>query len=135
MEMASVLPEDQTQMEKDPRYIVVLGTVDILNAYLHAFLAKIEGWEILNLQGLAELDDFIRRHDQAPPDTFIVIHDEKQHCLCDLQMRLLQEQSRLKMVVINSEDNTVEIYRKQKILLKKVSDLVSLIEKEETISL
>src|SRR5512142_1723260 len=102
--MSSVVQQEQTKIAKSPKYIVVLGTVDILNAYLHAFVANIKGWEILNLRDLAELDDFSRRRDQTRPDIFIVIHQEKRHCLCDLQVHLLQEQSQLKMVVINSED-------------------------------
>lgn len=116
--------------EKTQKSIVVIGTVDILNAYIHTSLSRVQGWEIITLPGLAELDDFIQRKPSALLETFIIVHNEKEHCLCDLQMHLLQEQPQLKMVVINPEDNTVELYCKQKTLLNDVSDLVSIIRKE-----
>ena len=115
------------------KFIVILGTVDILNVYIHTFLSQVQGWEIITLPGLAELDDFIRRNTPANLDTFIIVHNEKQHSLCDIQVHLLQEQPQLKMVVINPEDNAVEIYCKQKTLLNDVSDLVSIIRTEDII--
>lgn len=108
--------------------IIVLGREDVFSGALLLFLAQKETWKIVHFIQPHSLNQIISGVDTTQSD--IVVIQQKSYANDCLALEILQHFSQLKIVVVNLENNQVEVYSKQRVVAKKVSDLFALIEKE-----
>ncbi len=64
---------------------------------------------------------------QVKPDVVIICQED---CAGDmpLSMQLLQGRPGLKVITVSLENNSVEVYNKQKVWVNEVADLLSVVE-------
>jgi DNA-binding NarL/FixJ family response regulator len=117
-------------METNEKLVLIWGSEDILSSSIENFLSANEDWKVISFSNPDDLDALILTVEAMHPDIVIIIHQDDEYCLSDRLLQLLQEHTEIKLVMISLENNLMEIYNKQKILVKNASDLFSVIEKE-----
>jgi hypothetical protein len=112
---------------KKSKKAILWGRDDLLTKAVEIFLTAEETWEVIRIpreHGAAHLVDRAKR---IGPDVVIVYAED---CLEDanLPLRLIQNQPNLRVVTVSLEDNQMQVYSKHSILVREVSDLLSVIE-------
>ena len=85
---------------------------------------------MVSISNKEDLDALILAVETTQPD-IVIIHQEC-HALINLIYRCnsLQDHPAIKVIMISLENNMMEVYSKQKILVKQASDLITVIENE-----
>ena len=107
--------------------IVVCGREDILSQSIEYFLSEHEGWNVDSLAFQEDTDEISRAIEALQPD-FLIIHEK---CYLDrpkFPFQLLRNHPGMLLILLSLENNLMEVYSKQDICVKDVSDLISLIE-------
>jgi DNA-binding NarL/FixJ family response regulator len=111
----------------ETKMIVVWGSKDIFSSSIQHLLATREDWKVVSVLNREELDSLILSVKDTCPD--IVILRQGDHDFpSNIPLELLQDHPTIKVVVISLENNLIDIYNKQKILIKDSSDLITAIE-------
>ena len=61
----------------------------------------------------------------------VIIHQGEHDNLGDLPLQLLQEHADIRVISISLVNNVMDIYNRQRLLVKETSDLISAIENED----
>jgi DNA-binding NarL/FixJ family response regulator len=110
-----------------PKMIVVWGSGDILNSSIDLFLAGREDWKVVSVSNKDDLDALILAAENTQPD-IVIIHQGCYSNPPDLPLQFLQAHPAIKVIKISLENNAMEVYSKQKIIVKQASDLIKVIE-------
>ena len=111
------------------KMIVIWGRGDILSSSIELFLAAKADWKVVSVSNKEDLDALILAVETTQPD-IVIIH---RGCLDDrtnLSLQFLQDHPAIKVITINLENNAMDVYSKQKIMVKQASDLIAVIESE-----
>lgn len=65
---------------------------------------------------------------QALHPDVVIIYQSNCSNIMDLPMRLMQNQARLKVILVTLENNSVQVFNKQQVLINESSDLFSIVE-------
>ncbi len=106
--------------------IILWGLEDLLGWTVGFFLGKKDGWEVINVSKRAEVDILIQEVEKVCPDVTIFCKGNGED-EADALMKLLQSCPDGKVIVVNTESNAIEIFKKQEIWLKAASDLIALV--------
>jgi DNA-binding NarL/FixJ family response regulator len=109
--------------------IVVWGSEDILNSSIEYFLATKEEWKVVNISNNEDLNDLILTVDSTQPD-IVIIHQTCHDNLTNLWFQLLLANPTIKVITISLENNAMEVYSIQKVMIKQASDLINVIEND-----
>lgn len=109
--------------------VVIWGGEDILSSSIEFFLATKEDWQVISIPITEGLDALTQAAETAHPD-IVIINQECYNSSTNLPLQLLKKYPAIKVIMMNLEDNTLEVYSKQNIMLKHVSDLITVIEKD-----
>ena len=107
--------------------IVLWGREDLLSLSVELLLMAQKGWDVINVSHEESFDTLIQVVDKTNPDIVIF----QQGDLADksnLPVKLLQEHPGLKVIIVSPNSNLMEVYGKQNVLIKSVSDFTSMIE-------
>lgn len=115
------------------KLIVIWDGEDILSSYIKSFLATQEGWQVVSIANKEGLEALKLAVKTAQPD-IVIIHQGYQNSSANLPMQLLQDYPAVKVIAISLENNLMEIFSKQEIWVKQVSDLIGVIENEPYVS-
>ena len=117
-------------MEKNKKVVLVWGTESILSSSIQYLLAAKEEWEVISVSNLEEFNTLIASFEQIFSD-IVVIHQGELDDPCNLPLQLLQEHAGIRLITISLENNVMDIYNKQSMLVKDASDLVTVIENQD----
>lgn len=106
------------------RRVVLWNLEDLLGGVVEFFLSTKQGWEVVNISEKRGVDAFIKEVKNQNPETVIFCKDESEEDT-ELLLQLLQSCPDVKFVTIHRENNSVDVFKKQKIWLKEVSDLAT----------
>ena len=112
-----------------PKMIVIWDGEDILGSFVTLFLAAREDWAVVNIANKEDLDALILAAGSTPADIVIIY----QRCHTDppnLPLELLHDHPAIKVITLSLENNTMDVYSKQKIMVQQASDLIAVIENE-----
>lgn len=109
------------------KIIVVWGNQDLLGSSIEYFLSGREGWKVLCVSEREELLALIRAAGTEQIDVLIV-HQGHRDNLADFPLHLLQDHPSMRVISISLENNAMEVYSKQKVMVKQASDLIAVIE-------
>jgi len=109
--------------------VVVWGREDLLSSSIEYFLATKEDWKVVSISNKEDLDALILAVETTHPDIVIILQGDH-NGLTNLPLQLLQDHPAIKVITISLENNAMEVYSKQKIMVKQVSDLITVIENE-----
>jgi hypothetical protein len=72
-------------------------------------------------------NELIKQVETIHPDV-VVIYQSNYSSNTGLPMRLLQNQIWLKVILVNLENNSVEVFNKQQVWINEASDLLSIVD-------
>jgi hypothetical protein len=112
---------------KKSKKAILWGRDDLLTKAVEIFLTAEETWEVIRIPREHGAGHLVDRAKRIGPDVVIVYAED---CLEDanLPLRLIQNQPNLRVVTVSLEDNQMQVYSKHSILVREVSDLLSVIE-------
>lgn len=119
-----------------PKTAILWGPDDLLAQALEILLTNEETWEVIRISSSQPVSSLVEQVQKARP-TIVILCQGKCGDESDPLMKLLQEGSELKVIadrpeskviVVSLHNNVVQVYSKHSIMVRKVSDLVSVIE-------
>jgi hypothetical protein len=116
-------------MKTDAKMVVVWGDQNILSSSIQYLLAGKDDWKVVSVSSLEEFKSLIIPRENDLSD-IVIIHQESLDEACLLPLQLLQDHSDLRVITISLENNVMNIYNKQSLLVKEASDLITVIETE-----
>jgi hypothetical protein len=111
----------------ESKKIVVWGRDDILSSSIEFFLGTQADWKVVSVGSDQDVDDLLQAVETVKPD-IVVINKTCPNDLSDLAMELLLAHSPITLITINLDNNAMEVYSKQRIMVKQASDLIVAIE-------
>ena len=107
--------------------IVLWSRGDLLSTSIEFFLTTQKGWHVFNLPNDENPDILIKTVDDLNPDVVIIYQWDRADDL-NLPTSLLQDHPGLRVITVNPENNVLEVYSKQHIVVKSASDLISAVQ-------
>ena len=117
--------EDEAMMKS--RKVIVWGQDDLLSWAVNFFLTARKDWEVLSFSSDLGIDFLIRQGEDLRPDV-VVVYQTKCVNSARMLMQLFYTRPELTMITVDPQENTMEVYNKKQILVKRVSDLISVVE-------
>jgi len=117
------------EMKSDAKMVVVWGSETILSTSIEFLLANKPDWKVVCVSSLEEFESLIFPGENVYSD-IVIIHQESLDESCLLPLQLLQDHSDLRVIMISLENNVMDIYNKESLLVKEASDLITVIENE-----
>ena len=118
-----------------PKTAILWGQDDLLAQAMEIFLMKEESWEVIRIpsdKGVCSLVEQVRR---TRPDLVILYqgkYDGSDPFTKLLQeqpeLRVIGEQPEVRVITVSLENNVMQVYSKHSVTVRKVSDLLSIIE-------
>ncbi len=120
-EIEGKLPMNKTKT------VILWGREDLLGRGVEFFLNTRSEWEVIRVSDKQGVDFLTQEVERVKPDVVIIYQG---NCAGDVPvpMQLLQARPGLKVITVSLENNSVEVYSKQKVWLKEVSDLLTVVE-------
>ena len=109
--------------------VVVWGRDDLLSLSIEYVLAAKVDWKVVNISNKEDLEALMLAVETTQPD-IVIINQGCHNGLTNLPGQLLQDHPAIKVITISLENNEMEVYSKQKIMVKQASDLITVIENE-----
>jgi len=122
-------PQLESQAIMKSKKILVWGCEDILNSSIKLFLSAKEDWQVISITDKESLKSLNLAVETSHPD-IVIIQQSYQNSSNKLPLQILQEHPTIKVITISLENNLMEIFSKQKLLVKQASDLIAVIENE-----
>ena len=114
-------------MYKKQKTIVLWDRGDILSSSVELFLTTQKGWHVFNLPNDENLETLKQTVDELNPDV-VILHRWDRSNNVNLPTILLYDHPGLKVITVNPENNMLEVYSKQNIMVKSASDLISVVD-------
>jgi hypothetical protein len=119
---------DGNMMTKS-KTVVLWGSEDILISSVESILASKKEWEVVSLSNKKDIDTLIQAVETTHAN--IVIMQQGEHSdPTFLPMQLIKDLPSLRVITVSLENNSMEVFSKQKIWVKDVSDLISVFDNE-----
>ena len=109
------------------RTIVLWGREDLLSSSVELFLKNQKGWRVVSISDEENLDALSLAIEKMHPDV-VFIHQGDQSGDSHLPMKLIQDHPGLKVITFSLQNNLLEVYGKQNIMVKSASDLIAIVE-------
>jgi len=107
--------------------IVFWGKEDLLDSSFESILASREGWEVICVSNRENVEALNRAVEKANPE-FVIIRYEKNQTTPFLPIQLIKDHPAIRVITIGFDNNAMEVYSKQTIEIKEVSDLISILD-------
>lgn len=112
------------------------GQDDVLAQAIEIFLRNEEAWEVIRIPANQCIHSLVEEAQRIKPN-LVILYQGKGADHSDPLMRLIEaepelkviaDQPELKIITVSLENNVMQVYSKQSIVVRKVSDLLSVIE-------
>ena len=107
--------------------IILWGCDDLMSKAIELFLATRSEWEVFRFSENDDVDFQLREIAILNPHVFIVSQEDNKN-QTRLLLQIMQCHPDLKIIMVNPENNSIEVFNKHKVWVKEVSDLLSVIE-------
>lgn len=110
-----------------PRTAILWGRADLLGEAIESILSSAEKWQVIKMLGNPDARALTREVERLRPEILII---NQRHCTDGFPapLNIMESFPELIIITINPDNNLVEIFNKQKIRIKEVSDLLSVID-------
>ena len=116
-------------MKTDAKMVVVWGDQNILSSSIQYLLAGKDDWKVVSISCIEDFNSLILPVENHLSD-IVIIHSGDQGDPSNLPLQLLEEHADIRVITISLENNVMNIYNKQSLLVKEASDLITVIENE-----
>ncbi|MGE5377791.1 MAG: hypothetical protein ACM3XO_22250 [Bacteroidota bacterium] len=108
------------------RKAILWGRDDLLAQVIGSFLKNTE-WDVIRISSDGDVENLIREMKRVKPEVVILCRYKTDDSA--LALRLIEEQTCLKVITLGPDSNHTQVYSKQNIILGGSADLLSIIEK------
>jgi hypothetical protein len=119
-------PRDVTMAKS--KAAILWARPDLLGSTIEQLLTKVKDWKIIRLYDESDSGLLAREAERVNPDIVIINRSDFASSIMEPLKKLMLDNHEMKLIAINLEDNLVEVYNKQTVSIKEVSDLLSVIE-------
>ncbi len=109
------------------RKAILWGHESLLADSVEFFLKTGAAWDVVKIASDLGVEYLIQQVKSLKP-AVVILCQEKDASDTDLLMQLDQAQLCLKVVTVSMESNLIQVYSKHKVILRDVSDLLSVVE-------
>jgi hypothetical protein len=109
------------------RTIVLWGREDLLSSSVELFLSGQKGWRVVSISDEENLEALSLAVEKVHPDV-VFIHQGDRSGDSHIPVSLLQKHPDLKVITFSLQNNLMEVYGKQNIMVKSASDLIAVVE-------
>lgn len=126
---------------KDPKpscsqKAVLWAPDDVLARAMESFLEAGETWQVIRIPADEDIRSLVEQVQRIRPSLLILYHrkpDDDTDPLMKLlddqpELKVLADQPELKVITMSLENNHIQVYSKQSITIRGISDLLSIIE-------
>ena len=110
-----------------PKTAILWGEDDLLSEGIETFLRDEKTWSVIRIPSNQSLCSLVEQVQTISPDLVVLSQGERGD-RADSLMKLLQDQPNSKVIVVSLENNLMQVYSKHSITVRRVSDLLSIIE-------
>jgi hypothetical protein len=111
----------------EPKTVIVWGQYDLLAEAVEHLLATRNGWKVIRVSDECDQDALAREVERVNPEALIV-HEGALSINGHTLIKFVQDHSKLKIITLSLENNSIEIYNKQTICINAASDLLAVID-------
>ena len=129
MKFTEIEPEKPDPKPTQTRKAVLWGQEDLLSRAVSLLLESGMTWEVLRVQGDGNVERLIQKIKKVNPDV-VILCQERANGDSILPLRVINEQLCPKVVTLNLENNLMQVYSRQNIIIQGVTDLLSIIDPE-----
>ena len=104
---------------------ILWGQDDLLAQAIGSFLKDTE-WCVTYVPNDGDVEKLIREIRRINPEVVILCGNKAEDSA--IAFRLIEEQPFLKVITLGLDSNHMQVYRKQNVLLREASDLLSILE-------
>ena len=117
---------------KKTKTILLWGKDDLLSSSVEHFLTIEKTWKVINIPIEEDHQILLQALEKINPDVVIIqMGDSERNS--NLPAILMQDHPGLKVMTLSLNNNLMEVYSKQDILVRTGADLISIIEDETEI--
>ena len=122
-------PEKPDPKPTHSRRAVLWGQENLLSQAVSLLLESGMTWDVLRVPGDGNVERLIRKIKKVNPDV-VILCQERVNGDSILPLRVIDEQLCLKVITLNLENNLIQVYSRQNIIIQGVTDLLSIIDPE-----
>jgi hypothetical protein len=117
---------------KDPdspssRKAILWGQDDLFARAIASFLEARKTWRVVRISSEQGLDFLVGQINMLQPDV-VILNPGNCTLVEHLPMQVIQRQPALKVIVVSLENNLIQVFQKQNLMIHEASDLLSIIE-------
>lgn len=116
---------------KKKKTIILWGHDDLLSSAVEHILKTHKDWEVVNISQEEDIEQLIQSLDTVYPD-ILIINKELGNDYAHFLVHALQEHPEIRIVTINFENNSMELFSKTKGWISEKSDFLMFLEQECT---
>jgi hypothetical protein len=119
--------KDKDLVMAKSRTVILWGREDPLGRGVEFFLASRKEWEVIRITDNFDANYLYQEVERVKPDVVIIYQGD---CAddTDVPAQLMKDRPNLKVITVSLENNSVEVYSKQQVMVTEVSDLFSIVE-------
>ena len=110
--------------DPEPKTAVLLGQESLLVCAVEFIL---KDWRVVRISSEESYQELLKNIEAVNPSVVIIQQDEQAFDV-QLLMQLLQDCPGLKVITVNPENNSIQVYNKQRVWIKEAADLLSIVE-------
>lgn len=117
------------EMITKSKTVVLWGSEDILISSVESILTSNKEWRVVSISNKEGIDGLIQAVETTHAN-IVIMQQGEYGGPCMLPMQLIKDLPSLKVITVSLENNSMEVFSKQKILVKEVSDLISVFDND-----
>lgn len=107
--------------------IVLWGHDDLLSFFVDLFLTSQTGWDVVHVSFEKNLESLIQLVNRVNPEVVIIQLGEHSDN-SNVPAILSQYHPNLKVITLSLNNNLMEVYSKQNVLVESIADFISIVE-------
>lgn len=107
--------------------IVLWGHDDLLSFFVDLFLTSQTGWDVVHVSFEKNLESLIQLVNRVNPEVVIIQLGEHSGN-SNVPAILSQYHPNLKVITLSLNNNLMEVYSKQNVLVESIADFISIVE-------
>ena len=113
--------------DTDEKTVLVLGKENLLGSVVELLLDTVKSWKVIRLTEADSKEISVGDIKKLHPKIVILCQNE-QPIKIELLMQLLDECSGLRVITVGLENNSIQVYNKQRAWIKYPSDFLSIVD-------
>jgi len=138
MNLTELFSESKRQLDHDSdasslKTAVLWGREDLLGKAIESILEATHNWQVIKILGNRD-DRLLAREMKKVNPKIIIINQGDCADELPIPIQLIQDFPELKIITVNSENNLMEVYNRQKFWIREATDLLSIIDEQPNYS-